>query len=85
MLERPIRVPTMISAVRSALRARNRQYEVHDLLKQCERNELVLQEAREELERRVLQRTLEITKVNSDLRREVTERLNAENALRQLS
>jgi len=85
MLERPIRVPTMISAVRSALRARNRQYEVRDLLKQRERNELVLQEAREELERRVLQRTLEITKVNSDLRREVTERLNAENALRQLS
>ena len=32
-----------------------------------------------------MQRTLEITKVNSDLRREVTERLNAENALRQLS
>ncbi len=85
MLERPIRVPTMISAVRSALRARNRQYEVRDLLKQRERNELVLHEAREELERRVLQRTLEITKVNSDLRREVSERLNAENALRQLS
>jgi signal transduction histidine kinase len=85
MLERPLRVPTMISAVRSALRARNRQYEVRDLLKQRERNELVLQEAREELERRVLQRTLEISKVNSDLHREVAERLNAENALRQLS
>jgi len=85
MLERPIRVPTMLSAVRSALRARNRQYEVRDLLQQRERNERVLHEAREELERRVLQRTLEITKVNSDLRREVTERLNAENSLRQLS
>jgi signal transduction histidine kinase len=85
MLERPIRVPTMISAVRSALRARNRQYEVRDLLKQRERNELVLQQAREDLERRVLERTLEITKVNSDLRREITERLNAENSLRQLS
>ena len=85
MLERPIRVPTLISAVRSALRARKRQYEVRDLLKQREQNERVLQEAREELERRVLQRTLEITKVNSDLRREVSERLNAENALRQLS
>src|SRR3984893_2822279 len=85
MLERPIRVPTMISAVRSVMRARGRQYEVRDLLKQREQNERVLQEAREELERRVLQRTMEITKVNSDLRREVSERLNAENALRQLS
>jgi signal transduction histidine kinase len=85
MLERPIRVPTLISAVRSALRARARQYEVRDLLKQREQNERVLQEAQEGLERRVLQRTLEITKVNSDLRREVSDRLNAENALRQLS
>jgi signal transduction histidine kinase len=85
MLERPVRVPTLISAVRSAARARTRQYEVRDLLQQREQNERVLQEAREELERRVLQRTLEITRVNSDLRREVSERLNAENALRQLS
>jgi signal transduction histidine kinase len=85
MLERPIRVPTLISAVRSAIRARTRQYEVRDLLKQREQNERVLQEEREELEQRVLQRTLEITKVNLDLRREVSERLNAENALRQLS
>ena len=85
MLERPIRVPTLISAVRSAMRARNRQYQVRDLLHQRERNEQVLREAREELERRVLERTLEITKVNLDLRREVTERLNAETSLRQLS
>ncbi|MDP9147817.1 MAG: sensor histidine kinase [Acidobacteriota bacterium] len=85
MLERPIRVPTLISAVRSALRARKRQYEVRDLLQQREQNERVLQEARDELERRVLQRTLEITRVNSDLRREVSDRLTAENALRQLS
>jgi signal transduction histidine kinase len=85
MLERPLRVPTLISAVRSAMRARGRQYEVRDLLKQREENERVLQEAREELERRVLQRTMELTKANSDLLREVSERLNAENALRQLS
>ena len=85
MLERPVRVPTLISAVRSAMRARGRQYEVRDLLKQREENERVLQEARDELERRVLHRTMELTKANSDLRREVSERLNAENALRQLS
>lgn len=85
MLERPLRVPALISAVRSALRARNRQYEVRDLLQQRERNEVVLQEAREDLESRVVQRTLEITKVNCDLRHEVTELMNAANALRQLS
>src|ERR1700688_1184559 len=85
MLERPVRVPTLISAVRSAMRARGRQYEVRDLLKQREQNERVLQEARDELERRVLQRTLELTKANSDLRREVSERLNAENALPKLT
>ncbi len=85
MLKRPICLPTLISAVRSAVRARIRQYEVQELLEQREQNERVLEEAREQLERRVLQSTLEITKVNSDLRREVSERLNAENALRQLS
>jgi len=85
MLERPLRVPTLISGVRSALRARKRQYEVRDLLRQRAENERVLQEARNELEQRVLQRTLELTRVNSDLRREVSDRLNAENALRQLS
>lgn len=85
MLERPLRVPTLVSAVRSAVRARTRQYEVRDLLRQREENERVLQAERTELERRVLYRTLELTKANGDLRREVTERLNAEHALRQLS
>jgi signal transduction histidine kinase/CheY-like chemotaxis protein len=34
LLERPIRIVTLISAVQSALRARRRQYEVRDLLRQ---------------------------------------------------
>ena len=85
MLERPLRVPTLLSAVRSARRARRRQYQVRDLLKQRDDSARVLREAHDELERRVLQRTMEITKANFDLRREVSERLNAENALRQLS
>jgi signal transduction histidine kinase len=85
ILERPLQVPTLVSAVRSAVRARTRQYEVRDLLQQRDENEQVLQAERTELERRVLYRTLELTKANGDLRREVTERLNAEHALRQLS
>jgi hypothetical protein len=47
ILERPVRVPTLISAVRSAMRARGRQYEVRHLLKQREINVRFLNEARE--------------------------------------
>ena len=36
MIERPIRVKTMISAARAALRARRRQYEVRDLVSELE-------------------------------------------------
>jgi len=34
ILERPLRVPTLLSSVRSALRARRRQYQVRDYLKE---------------------------------------------------
>ena len=36
MIERPIRVKTMVSAARAALRARRRQYEVRDLVRELE-------------------------------------------------
>lgn len=36
LLERPVRAPTLITVLRSALRARCRQYEVRDLLTQLE-------------------------------------------------
>jgi signal transduction histidine kinase len=36
LLERPVRITTLVSAVRSALRARRRQYEVRDLLQRLE-------------------------------------------------
>jgi signal transduction histidine kinase/ActR/RegA family two-component response regulator len=37
LIERPIRVKTMISATRAALRARRRQYEVRELVRELER------------------------------------------------
>src|SRR5687767_14297498 len=43
LLERPIRVATLVTAIRSALRARERQYDVRDYL-------VVLAESREEAE-----------------------------------
>ena len=36
LVDRPVRIATLISAVQSALRARQRQYEVRDLMKQLE-------------------------------------------------
>jgi signal transduction histidine kinase/ActR/RegA family two-component response regulator len=38
LIERPIRVKTMISAARAALRARRRQYEVRELVRELERS-----------------------------------------------
>jgi signal transduction histidine kinase len=44
LLERPVRVNTLISTVRVALRARLRQYEIKNLLEQHEASESVLRE-----------------------------------------
>lgn len=60
VLERPVRPPTLVSVVRSCLRARNRQYEVRDLLDQLER-------LNESLEHRVDERTSEVRTLASAL------------------
>jgi signal transduction histidine kinase len=85
MLERPLRVQTLLSAVRSALRSRHRQYQIRDLLAQQERDARSLRETRDILEQRVQDRTRELTKSNIELLHEIEERTRAENALRQLS
>jgi signal transduction histidine kinase/ActR/RegA family two-component response regulator len=54
MIERPIRIKTMVSTVRAALRARRRQYEVHDLV--------------EELEQRVAERDNFLAMLSHELR-----------------
>lgn len=50
LIERPLRIPTLIAAVNTALRARRRQYELRDML--AERQRLMLG-----LEERVAERT----------------------------
>jgi signal transduction histidine kinase len=85
MLERPLRVQTLLTTVHSALRARRRQYQVRDLLLQRERDSALLREANDALERRVRERTSELSKANAELQREVDERTRAESVLRQLS
>lgn len=47
VLERPLRVPTLMSAVRTAIRARRRQYELRDYLAERMRTEQALQRADE--------------------------------------
>jgi PAS domain S-box-containing protein len=53
VLERPTRVPTLITVTRSLLQARQRQYQVRDLLRQQEHTN-------ETLEKRVRERTAEL-------------------------
>ena len=57
ILERPVRVPTIISVLQSAKRARNRQRQVQVLLLQEKESASKLRSARDELEQRVEQRT----------------------------
>jgi signal transduction histidine kinase len=42
ILERPMRVATIVSSVQSALRARNRQYQIRELLAENEKSEAEL-------------------------------------------
>ena len=85
ILERPVRVPTIISVLRTAKRARSRQRQVQGLLLQEKQSASKLQTAHDQLEQRVKQRTFELSRMNDDLRSEVKERNRAERDLRNLS
>jgi signal transduction histidine kinase len=67
LLERPLRPATLISAVQSALRARQRQYEIRDHLRQREAAEDALRRAHDELESIVEQRTDALRRLSSRL------------------
>ncbi len=85
ILERPVRVPTIVSVLRTAKRARSRQREVRDLLLLEKQSAANLRAARDELERRVQERTSELLRTNVELNREITERKRAEADLRSLT
>jgi signal transduction histidine kinase/ActR/RegA family two-component response regulator len=76
LLERPIQPITLNTAVRAALRARARQYEVRALIGDRER-------AAAELEALVNQRTRALLEANAELRTQMAERARAEESLRQ--
>ena len=69
LLERPLRPVTLISAVRSALIARRRQYEVRDHLRERASAEEALQLAHDALESLVEQRTAALRRLSVKLLR----------------
>ena len=75
LLERPVQTITLTAAVQSAVRARQRQYEVRALLEAQEQAAL-------ELEALVIDRTGDLEKANAHLRAEMDERAKVEEALR---
>ncbi|MFN6980911.1 MAG: ATP-binding protein [Brevundimonas sp.] len=75
-LERPFHPTTLVSAVRTALRGRSRQYEARERIEQIQRAEALL-------ERRVADRTAELESANRQLAGQISEREKAEDALRQ--
>ncbi len=76
LLERPLNAVTLMSAIRSAMRARRRQYEVQDYLLDRERFAA-------QLEDQVRDRTQQLEKANEQLRQEIAERKQVEAALQQ--
>ena len=90
LLERPLRSATLVSAMRSALAARARQYQVRDHLRERERTEARLRMQEQELlrlnetlEQRVWARTAELEEANRRLLAEMQQRQHAERALLQ--
>ena len=75
-LERPFHPTTLVSAVRTALRGRSRQYEARERIEEIRRGEALL-------ERRVEERTSELEAANRQLATQIAEREKAETALRQ--
>lgn len=67
LLERPLRPVTLISAVRSALLARRRQYEVREHLRQRQAAEDALRRAHDALESLVEQRTVALRRLSVKL------------------
>jgi signal transduction histidine kinase len=69
LLERPLRPATLISSVRTALAARQRQYEIRDHLRQRAQAEEALRRAHDALESLVEQRTAALRRLSARLLR----------------
>ena len=73
-IAKPVRLPELLARVNAHLR-------ISGLLRELERNNASLSEARDELERRVAERTQELRLANDKLTQEIGERRQAEDQL----
>ena len=76
LLERPLNAVTLVSAVQSALRARQRQYQVQEHLLDRDSSAAHLEEV-------VRERTRQLVQANEKLRQQIAERRQVEAALQQ--
>jgi signal transduction histidine kinase len=83
LLERPVHAATLVSAVRAALRARRRQYEVQDTLGALADSEQRYRGLAANLEGLVTERTHSLAEANDRLTKEIADRERAEAALLQ--
>jgi signal transduction histidine kinase/CheY-like chemotaxis protein len=90
-LERPFHPTTFISVIKSAIRARKRQYEarsrlaeLHESEGHARRAEIELRALNENLEARVVERTREIDAANRQLLSQIEERERVEATLQQM-
>jgi signal transduction histidine kinase len=81
VLERPISAETLASAIDSALRARNRQYQTRTYLRELQLSRHALQQLNETLETRIATRTVDLARANDRLVTEIAERERAQAAL----
>ena len=69
LIERPARPITLISSVRAAIRARQKQYEIFGHLAQLQKTEEALRISHENLERKVTERTAALRQLSASLMR----------------
>lgn len=69
MLERPMHAATFLSAVQVALRSRERQYQLRELLEDQERSARARERHARELERILAERTIELMETHETVRR----------------
>jgi signal transduction histidine kinase len=84
ILDRPVRLQTLISVLRSALLARKRQYQIRAHLVEQQQAEEALRYANTTLEQQVVERTRELRVTNTSLQDEIQERIQLEHARGQL-
>jgi signal transduction histidine kinase/CheY-like chemotaxis protein len=82
-LERPFHPTTFVSVARTALRGRSRQFEAKARIEQLHHSEESLKQLNETLEERVVERTAALKAAHESRLQEITQRLRAEEQLRQ--